>query len=219
MSVASSKERGRVGPEGAAMGDPALAGWIVLGVLPLLLAACTAFTKLSIVLSALRVGLGAEAILPFGIILALALVLTVLVMGPTGTATYAAFVDAGGVSGVAAGGPSAWVEVAQPLLDFMRTHVHQGELEFFAGLSGLSQQDPRVLVCGFFISELAEALVLVVLLLIPFVLVDLIVAQVLGLLDMGNLPPKVVALPAKLLLFIYAGGWDLVIRSVVKGYV
>lgn len=202
--------------------DSGVVLWVALAVLPLLLVACTAFTKLSVVLAALRVGMGAETLLPTGLMLALALVLTVVAMGPTGLAIVDA-IDAGGgmeamlaLGGEAAAG--AWAGALQPLLEFMRSHAHAPELEFFSGLSGATTADPRVLVPAFMISELAEALTLCVLLLVPFVLVDLVVAQVLVLLELGNVQARLIALPAKILLFLAAGGWDLLIGSIVGGY-
>ncbi len=198
--------------------DAGLGAWVALAALPLLLAACTAFTKLTIVLSALRVGMGAQVILPGGIVMAFAFVLTVLVMGPTGAAVYDAFVDAGGIAAMGNAGVEGWLSVTQPLQDFMRLHTHPGELDFVAELGGLPATDPRVLVSAFMISELSEALVIAVLLILPFVLVDFIVAQLLSLLDLEGLPPKVVALPAKILLFLLAGGWDLILGGVLESY-
>ena len=105
-----------------------------------------------------------------------------------------------------------------PLQDFMRTHALPDELAFFASLTGSGAADPRVLIPAFMISELAEALTLCVLLLVPFVLVDLVVAQVLVLLELGNVQARLITLPAKILLFLAAGGWDLLIGSIVGGY-
>ena len=202
--------------------DSGMALWIALAALPLLLVACTAFTKLSIVLSALRVGLGAEALLPMGLMLALALVLAVVAMGPTGLEIANAVEAAGGIESLfaqqGAAAASAWLAVFEPLVEFMRAHAHAPEIEFFANLGGAPPSDLRVLVPAFMISELAEALTLCVLLLVPFVLVDVVVAQVLVLLELGNVQARLVALPAKILLFLAAGGWDLLVGSLVKGY-
>ena len=161
--------------------DGGLVIWLLLAILPLAFVACTAFTKLSIVLSALRVGLGAETLLPAGLMLALALVLSVVAMGPTGLAVVEAVGQAGGLESLTAP-PSAttwtnWARVFAPLSEFMRTHAHPSELEFFAGLSQLPSVDPRVLIPAFMVSELGEALTLCVLLLVPFVLIDIIITS------------------------------------------
>jgi type III secretory pathway component EscR len=136
--------------------DPGMALWIALALLPLLLVACTAFTKLSIVLAALRVGLGAETLLPAGLMLAFALVLSVVAMGPTGLAV-AEVVDArGGLELLLASRGEAavvaWGEVLSPFVDFMRRHAHPAEIDFFSELTHSSGSDPRVLVPAFMVS-------------------------------------------------------------------
>jgi flagellar biosynthesis protein FliP len=211
-----------VSPELVGGIDGGVVIWLLLAVLPLALVACTAFTKLSIVLAALRVGLGAEALLPAGLMLALALVLSVVAMGPTGVEVVEALRAAGGLDTLMGSGTGftwgPWFQAFAPLTDFMRAHVHPEELEFFGGLSHLPAMDPRVLVPAFMVSELSEALSLCVLLLVPFVLIDVVVAQVLMLLELSNVQVRSIALPLKLLLFLTAGGWDLLIGSVVEGY-
>jgi flagellar biosynthesis protein FliP len=198
---------------------PAQAAFFVaLALLPLGLAACTAFTKVSIVLAALRTGLGAEKLLPYGVILALAVVVTAVVMGPTAVASWTALEDAGGPAALAGAELSAWLEVLAPLREFLLAHADPGELDFFAGLHDLPSEHPLVLVPAFLLTELAEALHIAVLILVPFVVVDLLAAQVLVLLGLGQAPSPIVALPAKVLLFLAVGGWQVVVAGLVEGY-
>lgn len=197
-----------------------LSPWVVLAALPLVLGMATAFTKASVVLGALRVGLGAEALLPWSAMLALALVITGVVMGPVALETTAVVEAAGGISVLTAPGTSAadWEPVAAPLLEFLQRHAAADELRFFAELQGVGVADPRAVVPGFLVTELAEALHMAVLVLLPLVLVDLVVAQALTLLGLAAAPGPLVTLPLKLLLFLAAGGWDVVVGGLVEGY-
>ncbi len=190
----------------------------VLAALPLVLAIATAFTKSSVVLGALRIGLGAETLLPWSAMLALALVVTGIVMAPVLLQTLAIVDAAGGLEALNTTDPSTWRAVVGPLEGFLRRHTAPDELSFFAQLQGVPIDDPRALVPGFLVTELAEALHMAVLILLPLVLVDLVVAQALTLLGLAAAPGPLVTLPLKLLLFLAAGGWDVVIGGLVEGY-
>lgn len=195
---------------------PELGPWVVLVALPIVLAVATAFTKASVVLGALRVGLGAEVILPWSAMGALALVITGVVMGPVVVETMTVVDAAGGVEAIAGG--RAWGAVAEPLLAFLGRHAAPEELSFFAELQGVAPDDPRVRVPAFLVTELGEALHMAVLILLPLVIVDLVAAQVLTLLGLATAPGPLVTLPLKLLLFLAAGGFDVVVRGLVEGY-
>ncbi|MEM9461809.1 MAG: hypothetical protein AAGF11_47060 [Myxococcota bacterium] len=197
--------------------------WLVLAALPLVLGMATAFTKASVVLGALRVGLGAEVLLPWSAMLALALVITGVVMTPVALDTVAAIEAAGGTAALfdpagAAGAPIPWDSVTAPWLDFLGRHAAADERLLFAELQQVDPLDPRAVVPGFLVTELGEALHMAVLVLLPLVLVDLVVVQVLTLLGLSAAPGPRVTLPLKLLLFLGAGGWDVVIRGLVEGY-
>jgi flagellar biosynthesis protein FliP len=197
---------------------PELGPWLVLGALPILLAVATAFTKASIVLGALRVGLGAEVLLPWAAMWGLALVITAVVMGPVALEMLAVIEAAGGAGALSKAGIEAWVPVATPLLEFLGRHAAPDEVRFFAELQGVDGADPRVLVPSFLVTELGEALHMAVLILLPLVLVDLVVAQALTLLGLAAAPGPLVTLPLKLLLFLAVGGFDVVVRGLVEGY-
>jgi flagellar biosynthesis protein FliP len=204
---------------GAELGLPGyVSGALVLASLPLLLAACTAFTKISVVLAALRHGLSAERLLPFGSMLALALVITALVMAPVAQGCLTALELAGGIEALTAAPLEIGGELLAPLWEFQRAHAEHEQLELFAELSGRAIDEPVVLVPAFLVSELGRALELAVMILIPFVVVDLMCAQVLVLLGLGTTPTTVIALPAKILLFLAADGWRTVIVGLIEGY-
>lgn len=197
---------------------PQVVGWLILAGLPLLLAACTAFTKISIVLAALRTGLGAEALLPFGSMLAVSLVLTALAMAPIGEALWLGFEDAGGVPGLANAPASAWLELLDPLREFMVVHASDEDRQLFAELAGSSPESPLALVPAFLIAELGRGLELAVMILLPFVVIDLIAGQVLVLLGLSQTPTQVLALPAKLLVFLAASGWQTIVVGLIESY-
>ena len=192
--------------------------WLGVLALPLVLALVTAFTKVTVVLGALRVGLGAEAILPMPAVFGLALVVTSVVMTPTADGILDAVETVGGVSVLAHASPSTWMEVFEPLVAFVQRHASPDELEFFAQLQGRAITDPLVLVPAFLVTELTEALAMAVVILVPLVLVDLVLAQILVLLGLVNQPTALVSVPVKLLLFLAVGGWDVVVGGLVEGY-
>lgn len=198
--------------------SPTLAVWLGLAALPLVLALATAFTKSTVVLGALRLALGAEALLPWPAVLAVAVVVTAVVMGPTASATWDAVQARGGIEAIASGDASTWLELLEPLVAFVTRHASPDELEFFADLQGRAVSDPFVIVPAFLVTELTEALAMAVVILVPLVLVDLLVAQVLVLVGLVNQPTPLVSVPLKLVLFLGIGGWDVVIGGLVEGY-
>jgi flagellar biosynthesis protein FliP len=197
---------------------PVLTTWVALTAAPLLAITCTSFTKISIVLSALRVGLS-EVLLPWSAVFALSLALTAVVMGPAAAASLAALDAVGGVDGVTRGPGSQVFEVLAPLQGFLQRHADGGELGFFAELQGVPAEHPLALVPAFLITELGEALHISLLILLPFVLVDLVVAQVLVLMGLaGTQSQALVSVPLKVSLFIAVGGWGVVVRGLLEGY-
>ncbi len=198
--------------------SPTVWVWVGLAALPLLLALTTAFTKAMVVVGALRSGLGAEAFLPWPIVLAVAAVITVVVMSPIGGAVAGALEAVGGLEGVMQAPLQRGPALVAPLLDFTAQHADPSELEFFAELQGRSTTEPWVVVPAFLVTELTEALAIAVVILVPFVLADLVVGQALLLSGLAAVPQPLVCVPVKLLLFLAVGGWDVVIGGLVKGY-
>ncbi len=198
---------------------PGLAAWAALTAAPLLAITCTAFTKASVVLSALRVGLGAELLLPWSAVFALSLAITAVVMGPVAAASLEALESAGGIENLSQGPGSQIAGVLAPLLEFLARHADPGELGFFVELQGVPAEHPLALIPAFLVTELGEALQISLLILVPFVLVDLVVAQVLLLLGLnsGSSQP-LVSLPLKIALFLAVGGWGVIVRGLVEGY-
>lgn len=198
---------------------PGIAAWVALTAAPLLAITCTAFTKSSVVLSALRVGLGAETLLPWSAVFALSLAITAVIMGPVAAASLAALEAAGGLGALTQGPGLQIAGVLAPLQGFLERHADAAELGFFVELQGVPAEHPLALVPAFLLTELSEALQISLLILVPFVLVDLVIAQVLLLLGVGNgVSQPLVSLPVKISLFLAVGGWDVIVRGLVEGY-
>jgi len=198
--------------------SPTMWVWIGLAALPLLLALTTAFTKSMVVVGALRTGLGAEAFLPWPIVLAVAAAITGVVMAPVAGALADAFEVLGGIEALVQEPVQRGPQLVQPLLDFTARHADGAELEFFSQLQGRPVDGPWVIVPAFLVTELTEALAIAVVILVPFVLTDLVVGQALMLSGLATVPQPLVSVPVKLLLFLAVGGWDVVIGGLVKGY-
>jgi type III secretion protein R len=197
---------------------------------PFAIIAGTSFAKIAVVLGLMRSALGAPGVPPASVITALAAVLSIGVMAPVAAemADAAAAVPrapaaAAGADALGIGEARALYDaVSPPLLDFLEANAPDGEVEFFRGLAADGgDADPRsmrVLLPAFALSEIAEAFLIGVLLLIPFVVIDLITGNVLLALGLNALPPAAVSLPLKLMLFLAVDGWHVLVSGLVISY-
>ena len=208
-----------------------------LSIVPFVLLLMTSFVKIAIVLSILKSAIGAAQVPPSQVITGLALILTVYVMAPTAERMYqAAEPDLGRGAGAellsgqsleALGG--AALKAKEPLREFLLKHTSTRERTLFYELAlrlrspearaAISDRDFLVVVPAFLTSELRRAFEIGFLLFIPFLVVDLVVANLLVELGMNMLSPTSVSLPLKLLLFVVADGWQLVLRGLIESYV
>ncbi len=210
----------------------------VLGVVFVALTVGTSFVKMSMVLGLLRNALGAPDAPSNVVVIALAAVLTVHVMAPTGTAVMAAtqpYVSAAMSADVATeAGRAAVVQLLAsarpPVLRFLRANATARDRRVFLDLSRASRRrqgvtgdaptadDITVLAPAFVVSELTSAFAIGFLLFLPFLVVELVIANLLVALGLTSVQPSTVALPFKLLLFVLADGWYLLARALVLGY-
>jgi flagellar biosynthesis protein FliP len=194
----------------------------VLSLLPSLLLALTCFTRIAVVLSFLRHGLGAQGVPPNQVTVGLALFLTMFIMAPTAEVLYR---DAGRpymenklteVQALEAATP--------PLRRFLLPQTRDADLALFyrLGKEALPERPEqvklRMLVPAFIISELRTSCEMGFLVLIPFLIIDLLVASLLTAMGMVMVPPGPVALPLKLLLFVLVDGWSLVVTSLARSF-
>ena len=218
-------------------------GWLahlgvlaLLAVVPFLVVVGTSFAKVAVVLGITKNAIGGQGVIPVTVITGLALVVTMFIMGPVVDDMLQ--VPLPGISSVpttAAQSPpgtapdasvfddakAVYTAMAPILTRFLRQNTPDGELQFFKDLdaSGSSgDASIRVLLLAFASNELIEAFVLGVLILIPFLVVDVIVANTLTALGLTALSPLAVSLPLKLLLFIAADGWHLLINALILSY-
>jgi len=194
----------------------------VLSLAPSLLIMTTSFTRIVVVLSFLRTAMGTQQAPSNQIILALALFLTFFIMTPVwqqiNQEAYQPF-----KSGVISQ-EQAFEKAVAPVRKFMLTQTREKDLALFVSLS--KQERPRnadeiptlTIIPAFMISELRTAFQIGFLIYIPFIVIDMVVASVLMSMGMMMLPPVMISMPFKILLFVLVDGWGLVIGSLVKSF-
>ncbi|MEX0746440.1 MAG: flagellar type III secretion system pore protein FliP [Rhodothermales bacterium] len=194
----------------------------VLSLAPAIVVLMTSFTRLVIVFSILRTALGIQQSPPAQVIIGLSLFLTFFIMQPVLTDVHDNALEpyiAGEI-----GQKEAMDRASIPMKKFMLAQTREKDLMLFmdmARIENLSTAESvpiHVLVPGFIISELRIAFQIGFMVFLPFLIVDLIVASVLMSMGMMMLPPVMISLPVKLLLFVLTDGWYLIVQSVVKGY-
>ena len=193
-----------------------------LSFLPALLLLMTGFTRIVIVLSLLRQALGTQAAPPNQVIVGLSLFLTFFVMSPTLDRVYEQAYAPFQANTIAFDEALKRGEI--PMREFMLKQTRQSDMQLFAKLAKLpaevkSESVPlRVLVPAFVTSELKSAFQIGFMIFIPFLIIDMIVASVLMSLGMMMLSPVLVALPFKLMLFVLADGWNLLLGSLASSF-
>lgn len=193
-----------------------------LGFLPAVLLMMTGFTRIVIVLSLMRQALGTQAAPPNQVIIGLSLFLTFFVMSPTLDKVYTEAWQPYSTNQIAFDEAMRRAEV--PMRSFMLKQTRQADVALFAKLAKLdpatkAEDVPfRVLVPAFVTSELKSAFQIAFLIFIPFLVIDMIVSSVLMSLGMVMLSPVLVALPFKLMLFVLADGWNLLIGSLAASF-
>jgi flagellar biosynthesis protein FliP len=195
----------------------------VLTLAPSILIMTTAFTRIAIVLSIMRSGLGLPSVPPNQVLIGLALIMTFFVMRPTfeeindkalqpyfaNKMTFQAALDRG----------------VKPLRSFMIRQTYTKDMQFFVSIAKLktppqtSDDVPiSVVIPAFVTSELKTAFIIGFYIYLPFLIIDIVVASTLMSMGMMMLPPTMISLPAKLLLFVMANGWTLLLGSLAQGF-
>ena len=201
---------------------------VVLALAPFVAVMVTSFTKIVVVLSLLRNALGLQQVPPNVVLNGLALVLSIYVMYPVGTAMGERLQGINDIGGSTQSMLKAADASKEPLRDFLVKHSRPLERAFFfktaqkaldpKQAAKLTERDFLVVVPAFTVSELSIAFEIGFLLFLPFLIIDLVVASVLMSMGMMMLPPVVVSLPFKLIFFVLVDGWHLVAGSLVQSY-
>ena len=194
----------------------------LLSFAPAIMIAVTAFIRIVIVLSFMRQAVGTQQMPPNQVIVALALFLTFFVMMPTIREVHANAVepylkhDAPAFETLERG--------FQPLRSFMLRQTREKDLALFLGVSGRERPatpadvPPEVVIPAFMISELKTAFTISFMVYIPFLVLDMVVASILTSMGMITLPPVLISLPFKLMIFVLVDGWNLLISSLVRSF-
>ena len=193
----------------------------VLSLAPSILIMLTSFTRIIIVLHFVRTAIGTQTAPPNQVLVGLALFLTLFIMWPTFSEINEKAIkplDEGTITQ-----QEAIQAAEEPFREFMYGQTQTKDLKLFVDMSGETYDDYddvpfTTLVPAFILSELRTAFILGFLIYIPFIVIDMVVSSVLMSMGMMMLPPTTISLPFKVLLFILADGWDLVIGNLVKTF-
>lgn len=217
-----------IGLEGAggSIGDVSVAVQIVilmtlLTLAPSIIMLMTSFTRIVIVLGFVRQAIGVPSAPSNQIITGLALFLTFFIMTPVVDRMHDQALKPYFAGQIKA--PEAFERAQQPLKEFMLRQTRTRDLEFFLELGGygptpVKDLPMRVIIPAFILSELQTAFQMGFLVFLPFLVIDFLVGTVMMSLGMMMMPPTVVALPLKLLVFVLVDGWELVVRSLVQSF-
>ncbi len=209
-------------PQDVAMSIQLLFLMTILSLAPAILIMMTSFTRIVIVFHFIRQALGTQQMPPNQILIGLALFLTFFIMTPVWTNVNENAIQPYLAEKMTS--KEALVKAEQPVRQFMLKLVREKDLGLFVKFADMekpsTQEDipMRVLIPAFVVSELRIAFQIGFILYIPFLMIDMIVASVLMSMGMLMLPPIMISLPFKILLFVLVDGWYLIIESVVKSF-
>jgi flagellar biosynthesis protein FliP len=193
----------------------------VLSVAPGLLIMVTSFTRFIVALSFLRSGLGLQSAPANLVLISLALFMTFFVMAPTFDRAWQKGLKPLMDNQISQ--QDALAAVSEPFREFMLSQVREKDMALFEGLSkgrfevtDRSKADLRLLIPAFMISELRRGFEIGFLIVLPFLVIDMIVATLTMSMGMMMLPPSVISLPVKIMFFVLIDGWNLLIGSLVR---
>ena len=196
----------------------------ILSLAPSILIMVTSFTRIVVVFHFLRTALGTQTTPPNQVIVGLALFITIAIMSPVFTE-----VNTKAIKPYTAGKikqEQAIEKGLSPLREFMLKQTREKDLKLFMDLNKKSAEDIKdyddipitIVIPAFIISELRAAFIIGFLIYLPFIVIDMVVASTLMSMGMMMLPPTTISLPFKLLLFVLADGWNLVIGQLVNSF-
>jgi flagellar biosynthetic protein FliP len=194
----------------------------VLTLAPSIVMMVTSFTRIVVVLSFVRQAIGTQQMPPAQLIVGLALVLTIFVMAPVISQVHTDAIKPylnGEISQ-----DQAYEKSVKPIRDFMLKQTREKDIALFVKFAAIERPETVddlpiwVLIPGFIISELRIAFQIAFVVFIPFLVIDMVVASVLMSMGMMMLPPIMVALPFKILLFVLVDGWYLIVNSLVSSF-
>lgn len=194
----------------------------VLSFAPAMIMTMTSFTRISVILGMVRTTLGTQSMPPNMVITGLSLFLTIAIMNPVATKMYddgiKPFLDG------SMGQDEALIKTLAPMKQFLVAHAREKDLALFLDITKSEKPESpdkvpfMVAVPAFVLTELNLAFQISFMVALPFLVLDMVVSSVLTSMSMITLPPVVISLPLKLMLFVLVDGWHLIISSLVKSY-
>jgi flagellar biosynthetic protein FliP len=194
----------------------------VLTLAPSIILMMTSFIRLVVVFGFLRHAVGTHQLPPNQLLLSLALILTFFIISPVANQAYNVGLKPYLDEEIQL--EEAYERGIVPFRGFMLSQTDEKDLALFVNLSGMEQPETpddiplHVLIPGFVLSELRTGFEIAFLIFVPFLIIDMVVASVLMSMGMMMLPPIMVALPFKILLFVLVDGWYLLIKSLVESF-
>lgn len=222
VTFSTGSVTGKADPEQVGVGLQILALMTLLSLVPSLLIMLTSFTRVVVVMSFVRQAMGLQGQPPNQVLVALSLFVTFFIMGPVFDRVHddalRPYLDK------QISEEQALERALVPIRGFMVRQTREKDLALFLRLSGVQQaQSPddlplRLLIPSFMISELKTAFQIGFMIYLPFLIVDMVVASVVMSMGMMMLPPLVISMPVKLILFVLVDGWALVVGSLVQSF-
>ena len=194
----------------------------VLALAPSILIMMTSFVRIVVALHFLRQAIGTQSLPPNQLIVGLALFLTMFIMPPTITDIYENAWKPYAAQDIVLN--TAWDRAQKPLRTFMLAHTREKDLEAFVRMADMDQPETandlpmRVVIPGFIVSELRVGFQIGFLIYMPMLIIDMVVASILMSMGMMMLPPVMISLPFKLLMFVMVDGWYLIVQSLVASF-
>lgn len=210
------------GAPGPAIVIQILALLTLISLAPAFLIMVTSFTRIIIVLAFLRQAMGTQQVPPNQILISIALFLTIFVMAPVWSAVHQEALKPLMAEEITV--EEAWDRGIGPIRHFMLRQIREKDLALFVRLAELPEPKSaddiptHLVVPSFMLSEIRIAFQIGFLIYVPFLIIDMVVASVLMSMGMMLLPPIVISLPFKLILFVLADGWYLLVGSMVKSF-
>ena len=195
----------------------------VISLAPSILIMVTSFTRILIVLHFTRSALGMQSTPPNQILIGLSLFLTIFIMSPVFSEINTVAIQPLSKNEISQ--EEALEKGIQPIRTFMLKQTREKDLSLFCDIGGITDATKAedipttVLIPAFIISELRIAFIIGFVIYIPFIIIDMVVASTLMSMGMMMLPPTTISMPFKILLFIMADGWNLIIGNVVKTFI
>lgn len=196
----------------------------ILMFLPTIIMMMTSFVRIIITFSFIKSALGAQQTIPNQILVGLALCMTLFIMSPVVEEINKNSIQPYMKEEISS--EEAYIQLKKPISKFLLKHIRDEDLELFIENSPLNEKDIakeelplNIIVPAFAISELKTSFQIGFIIYIPFLVIDLIVSSTLMSMGMFMLPPAMISLPFKLLLFVMVDGWNLLVKSLIESFV